>query len=118
MALDARSASRRDSLPRGGDSGEAQGRLRPRNDAGNGESSGGDAWRRSGSDRHDVFDGRGGPAHVWRYDAFRVAEQVRDVRSRTRRSGRSDYAVEFSDGDSLLEDNAGADLREHDGAET
>ena len=57
------------------------------------------------------------PAAVWADDSFGVAEQVCDERAAVDRRVRDDYAVEFSDGDSFVEDDAGAGVRKYGGVE-
>ena len=59
-----------------------------------------------------------GPPPVRPYRAVRAAEQIRDGGARADRRRRHDHAVEFSDGHSVVEGHAGADLRQHGRAET
>src|SRR5258707_10969126 len=117
MAADAGSEARGDSVSRGGDVGAAQGRLFEGHDTRDGEGVGGNARRCAGSHRHDVLHGRRGAQIVWADDAFGVTEQIRDERAAVDWCRRTDYTMEFSDGDSVVEDDAGADLREYSGAE-
>ena len=45
--------------------------------------------------------------------AVRAARQVRDVGASAGRRVRDDHAVEFPDGDPVVEDHSGAGLRQH-----
>ena len=91
----------------------AQRRLFEGHDARNGQGARRDARRRAGSDRHDVLHGGRRPPPVRSDDAVGVAEQICDERAPVDRRGGIDHAVEFSDGDSVVEDDAGAGLRKH-----
>ncbi len=74
----------------------AKGRLRGTDDARDGQGASGNARRRAGSHRHDLFDGRRRAPHVRPDHAFRTAEQVCDVGTRAGGRRRADHAVEFS----------------------
>src|ERR1700688_4364655 len=108
MAADTCAETRRDFVSRGGDFDRAQGRLFARHDARDGQSAGGNARRRAGSDRHDLPDGRRGKTAVWPNHAVGTAEQVRDVGAHAGGSGWADLSLEFSDGDPVMESDAGA----------
>ena len=92
---------------------EPQGSTRPRHDARDGQGPRRNARRRAGSDRHDVLHGRRGPAALRTDRALRAARQVRDVGSSAARRVGRDHALEFSDGDPVVEDHSGARLRQH-----
>src|SRR4029077_20904789 len=58
-----------------------------------------------------------GPTLVRADDAVGIAEQICDERATVDWRGGVDYTVEFPDGHPVVEDDAGADLREYGGAE-
>ena len=80
-----------------------------------GKASFGNARRRAGSHRHDVLHGRGRAPAVRADGALRASQQICDVGARSAGRRGHDYAVEFPDGHSFLENHAGADLRQYGG---
>ena len=109
----ARPQARRDPLPRRRDPGPPQGGVLARHDARDGQGPRRDPRRRPGSDRHDVLHGGRGPPPVRPDDALRDARQVPDVGAPAGGHRRAHHALELPDGDSLLEDDAGPDPRQH-----
>ena len=97
----------------GADHRGAQRGLRARHDARDGQGARGDTRRRAGSDRHDLLHGGRGPPPVRSDRAVRAARQVRDVGATAARRVLDHHAVEFPDGDSVVEDRAGARVRQH-----
>ena len=95
-----------------------QGELCRSHDARDGQSAGGNARRRAGSHRHDVLHGGRRAAAVRANHHFRAPQQVLHDGAQPPRRLRTDHAVEFPHGHSLLEDHAGADLRQYRGSET
>ena len=89
----------------------------PRHDARDGQGARRNARRRAGSDRHDVLPRRRGPATARTHRAVRDARQVRDVDAPADRRLLDDHAVEFPDGDPVVEDHSGARVRQHRGVE-
>ena len=114
LAPRAGAAARGAPVSRGATHRGPQGGARPRHDARDGEGAGRDARRRPGSHRHDLLHGRRGAAAVRADRAVRAARQVCDVgAAAARASARDHHAVEFPDGDSVVEDHPGARLRQH-----
>ena len=93
----------------------AQGRVRARHDARNGQGGRRDRRRRPGSHRHGAADGGRGPAPARADDAVGAAQQVRDVGPAADRRLRDDHRLELPDGRAVVEDPAGARLRQHGG---
>src|SRR6202171_6544931 len=118
MATDASTQACGDIVSRSGTAAAAERRFFEGHDAGNGQGAGGNPGRCAGSHRHDVLHGGGGAAAFWADDAVGTAEQIRHEHAAVRRRMRDDSAVEFSDGDTIVENDAGAGEREHGGAET
>ena len=113
VAPRAGAAARRDPAAGGADHRRAQGAVCPRHDARDGQGARGNARRRPGSHRHDVLHGgRGAPA-VRPDGAVGAARQVRDVGAPADRRLLGHHAVELPDGDPVVEDRAGARLRQH-----
>ena len=113
LAARARAEARGDPVPRRADSRRAQGGLRARHDARDGQDPRRDARRRAGSDRHELPDGGRRPAHVRPDRAVGAARQVRDVDAPADRRVRDDHRLELSDRGAVVEDPAGARLRQH-----
>ena len=113
LAAGAGAAPRGAPVPRRAADCRTQGGARARHDARDGEGPRRDARRRAGSDRHDVLHGGRRPPSVRPDRAVRAARQVRDVDPAAARRLRGDHAVEFSDGDPVVEDHPGARLRQH-----
>ena len=110
--------ARRDPVPRRSAHRGAQGRVRARHDARNGQGARRDPRRRAGSDRHDLLPRRRRPPPARADGAVGAARQVCDVAAPADRRVLADHAVEFSDGDSVVEDHPGAGVRQHGGVET
>ena len=113
VASRAGAEARRDAVQGGADHRGAQGRVRARHDARDGQGARGNARRRAGSDRHDVLPRRRRPPPARPDRAVGAARQVRDVDPPADRRVLDDHAVEFPDGDSVVEDHPGAGLRQH-----
>ena len=113
VAPRAGAAPRRDPAPGGADHRRPQGAVCPRHDARNGQGARGNARRRPGSHRHDeLHGGRGAPA-VRPDRPLGAARQVRDVGPAADWRLLDHHAVELSDGDPVVEDRAGARLRQY-----
>ena len=87
--------------------------LRARHDPRDGQGAGRDGRRRPGSHRHGAADGRRGPSPARPDHAVGAAQQVRDVGAAADRRLRNDHRLELPDGRAVLEDPAGARLRQH-----
>ena len=107
--------ARRDPVSGGPAHRRPEGSARARHDARDGQGPGRDARRRAGGHRHDVLHGGRRTPPVRADGALRAARQVRDVGAPAARRVRADHAVEFSDGDPVVEDHPGARLRQHGG---
>ena len=115
LAAHACAQARRNSLPRRRNSYPAQRRFRDRHDARNGQSARRNARRRAGSHRHDLLDGRRRPPPIRPDHSVRAAQQICNVRALANRRRGTDHAVEFPDGDSVVESDSRARLRQHGG---
>src|SRR5256885_16258519 len=115
MAPGAGSETRGDFVSRRRTAGPAQGRILERYDARDGQGARRNAWRCPRSDRYDLLHGRRRATFVWANDSFGTAKQIRHERAAVHWGVRNDHALEFSDGHSVLENDAGADLRKYSG---
>src|SRR5436190_1913978 len=113
MAARAGAEARRDPLPLREPPDRGEGRPDRPDVARDGKGEGGGRRRRAGGDRHEPLHGRRGPPHVRADDSVGAARQVQHERASADRRGRRDHAVELPDRDPVLEDRAGARLREH-----
>ena len=115
LAAGARAATRRAPLSRRGNPGGTERGIRANDDARDGEDSRRDPRRRAGSHRHELPDGRRGPSSVRADSAVGTAREVRDVDPSADRRLRHDHRLEFSDRGAVVEDPAGAGVRQHSG---
>ena len=115
LAAGSRAQARRNSVPRRGDSLQAQGNAGPRDDSRNGQGPRRDPRRRPGSRGHDLLHGRRGTPPVGSDHAVRTAREICDVGQAAAGRLRPDHPVEFSHGHSVVENHAGADLRKYRG---
>ncbi len=113
LASRARAGPRGDALSRRPAHRRTQGAVRARHDARDGQGPERDARRRAGSHRHDLLHRRRRPAHVRTDGALGAAQQVRDVGASAARPELDHHAMEFSDGDPVVEDHSRACLRQH-----
>ena len=113
LAARARAETRRDPVPLRAAPGREQGGARAADGPRDGQGAARGARGRPGGRRHGLLHGRRGPAAVRADDPVRAPRQVQHERAPADRCRRCDHAVELPDRDSLLEDPAGARLREH-----
>ncbi len=90
-----------------------QERAQPDRHAGDGQSPQGRRRRRPGVDRHHLLHGRRRPQTLRPPGPFRACQQVRHGCARTGGRLRPDHSVEFPDGHSMLENDAGARPRQY-----
>ncbi len=113
MAQGSRAAAGGDPVPGGGAPRGTQGGSGATHDPGDGQGPVRGPGRRAGSDRHVVLHRRRRPPPPRLHHAERDAEQGRVLCAGAARSRRHYHPVELPGGNPVLEDRAGARVREH-----
>ena len=101
--------SRRDLSQGGADPPGAEGRAGPPDDAGDGQSPQGGAWRRPGGDRHGQVCRRSRTPPAWGNRTLGASQQVVHDRTSPAGRGRLHHPLELPDGHPVVEDLPGGD---------